>query len=66
MQNAHKQGAYAMNTNQVKGKLKDLKGKLKEKVGRLTGKTKTELEGIKDQVAGKTEKAWGDIRAEVK
>ena len=55
-----------MNTNQVKGKLKDLKGKLKEKVGRLTGKTKTELEGIKDQVAGKTEKAWGDIRAEVK
>jgi uncharacterized protein YjbJ (UPF0337 family) len=55
-----------MNTNQVKGTLKNLKGKVKEKVGHLTGNTKTELSGIKDQVTGKTEKAWGDIKEKAK
>jgi len=55
-----------MNKDQIKGTAKDIKGKIKEEVGHLTGNSKTEAEGVGGQVAGKVQKAFGNIKEKMK
>lgn len=55
-----------MNADHVKGGLKSAKGKVKEEVGHATGNSKTALKGVVEQVAGKAQKAWGDLRDKAK
>lgn len=51
-----------MNTNQIKGKAKDIGGKLQEGFGKATGSTEQQVKGLAKQVEGKVQKGAGDIQ----
>jgi uncharacterized protein YjbJ (UPF0337 family) len=55
-----------MNTNQVKGAVKDAAGKVQEKVGEVVGSTNQQVKGAAKQVAGKAQKAVGDVQEATK
>ncbi len=55
-----------MNNEHVKGAWNDIKGKVKEDVGHATGNTKTEGEGIADQLKSKVQTGLGDAKDAVK
>ena len=55
-----------MNEHQVKGRVEQAKGKVKEVAGRAVGNDRLRAEGEIDQVAGKTEKTYGDTKERVK
>jgi len=55
-----------MNKEHVKGAFKEGKGKLKEEFGHVTGKEGTSLKGVAEQVAGKVQQKFGDIKDAVK
>lgn len=51
-----------MNKDQVKGELNDIKGRVKRQTGEWTGDEESQTEGTVDQVKGKAQKAWGDLK----
>ena len=51
-----------MNKDNVKGTIDDAAGRAKRQVGEWTGDTKTQAEGAAQQVKGKVEKAWGNLK----
>jgi uncharacterized protein YjbJ (UPF0337 family) len=51
-----------MNKDNVKGTIDDAAGRAKRQVGEWTGDTKTQVEGAVQQVKGKVEKAWGNVK----
>lgn len=51
-----------MNSDQVKGAVKDAAGKVQRKAGELTGSTSQQVKGAAKQVEGKTQKAAGDVK----
>ena len=51
-----------MNKDQVKGTIDDAAGRAKRQVGEWTGDTGTQVEGAAQQVKGKAEKAWGNVK----
>ena len=51
-----------MNTDQVKGAVKDAAGKVQQEVGKVTGSTSQQAKGLEKQVEGKAEKAVGDVK----
>ena len=51
-----------MNTDQVKGAIKDAAGKVQEKAGEVVGSKSQEAKGLEKQVEGKAEKAVGDVK----
>ncbi|GAC1423199.1 MAG: hypothetical protein NVSMB6_24500 [Burkholderiaceae bacterium] len=51
-----------MNTDQVKGAVKDVAGKVQEKAGEVIGSKTQEAKGMEKQVEGKAEKAMGDVK----
>lgn len=51
-----------MDKDTVKGKVDDTVGRAKRQVGEWTGDTKTQAEGAAQQVKGKVEKAWGNVK----
>ena len=51
-----------MNSNQIKGAIKDAAGKVRRKAGEATGSTEQQVKGAADQVKGKTQKAAGDVQ----
>jgi uncharacterized protein YjbJ (UPF0337 family) len=53
-----------MNTEQMKGNLKQLIGKAKEKWGRLTADDWTMVEGQRDQLVGRIQERYGIAREE--
>jgi uncharacterized protein YjbJ (UPF0337 family) len=55
-----------MNKDQVKGTVDDVAGRAKRQVGEWTGDTGTQVEGAAQQVKGKAEKAWGNVKDAVK
>ena len=55
-----------MNEHQVKGRVEQATGKVKEVAGRAVGNDRLRAEGENDQVAGKTEKTYGDTKERVK
>jgi len=48
-----------MNTDNIEGIAHDLSGKVRDAAGGLTGDTVTQLRGKAEQVAGKTQRAYG-------
>jgi uncharacterized protein YjbJ (UPF0337 family) len=51
-----------MNKDNVKGTIDDAAGRAKRQVGEWTGDTKTQADGAAQQVKGKVEKAWGNLK----
>ena len=51
-----------MDKDQVKGAVDDAAGRIKRQVGEWTGDTGTQAEGAAQQVKGKVEKAWGNVK----
>lgn len=55
-----------MNKEHVKGAYKETKGKVKENLAHVAGKEGTSLKGVAEQVAGKVQQKFGDIKDAVK
>lgn len=55
-----------MNSDNLKGKLKDLGGKAQRGVGEATGDSDLEARGAANQAEGKTQNAWGNIKKEAR
>jgi uncharacterized protein YjbJ (UPF0337 family) len=55
-----------MNKDNVKGTMDDAAGRAKRQVGEWTGDTKTQVDGASQQVKGKVEKAWGNVKDAVR
>jgi len=55
-----------MNTDQVKGKLKEAAGSAQKGAGKLTGDTDQQAKGSANEVEGKTQKKLGDIKQGIK
>ncbi|PQA88032.1 CsbD family protein [Hyphococcus luteus] len=53
-----------MNSDELKGKWKQLQGAAKEKWGKLTDDELTEIEGDQDKLAGKIQEKYGVAREE--
>jgi len=51
-----------MDKDRVKGTMDDAAGRAKRQVGEWTGDTGTQAEGATQQVKGKIEKAWGNVK----
>jgi uncharacterized protein YjbJ (UPF0337 family) len=51
-----------MNKDQVKGTVNDAAGRAKRQVGEWTGNTETQAEGSAQQLKGKVQKAWGNLK----
>ncbi|HZY18383.1 MAG TPA: CsbD family protein [Ramlibacter sp.] len=51
-----------MNTDQVKGKLKEAAGEAQEQVGKATGNTDQEVRGHAHEQEGKVQKKVGDLK----
>ena len=51
-----------MNKDNIKGTIDDAAGRAKRQVGEWTGDTKTQVDGAAQQVKGKVEKAWGNLK----
>ena len=51
-----------MNSNQVKGAVKDVAGKVQRKTGELTGNTSQQVKGAVREAAGKVQKGVGDAQ----
>jgi len=55
-----------VNKDQVAGVAKQIKGSVKQAAGKATGNRQTEAEGTADKIAGKVQKAYGDVKEKVK
>ncbi len=51
-----------MDKDQVKGAVNDAAGRAKRQVGEWTGDTNAQVEGAAQQIKGKAQKAWGDVK----
>jgi len=55
-----------MNSNQIKGSIKDAAGKVRRKVGEALGSTEQQVKGGVEQAKGKTQRAVGDMQEEAR
>lgn len=55
-----------MNTDQVKGAMKDVMGKAQQKTGEMVNSPEQQAKGIAKQVEGKTQKTYGDAKEVIK
>ncbi|KQZ99651.1 hypothetical protein ASD64_15145 [Mesorhizobium sp. Root157] len=55
-----------VNKDQVAGVAKQVKGSVKETAGKATGNKQTQAEGTAEKIAGKVQKAYGDVKQKVK
>jgi uncharacterized protein YjbJ (UPF0337 family) len=55
-----------MNKDQVKGRAQEVKGKLKEVAGRISGNKNLEQEGKLQNVGGKVQAGYGDLKRDIK
>jgi uncharacterized protein YjbJ (UPF0337 family) len=55
-----------VNKDQVKGVGKQASGAVKEAAGKVTGNRRLEAEGKAENVAGKIQKGFGDVKEKVK
>lgn len=55
-----------MDSDRIKGPLKDAGGKAKEGWGDVTDDAETEAEGQADQVEGKVQTKWGETKDDVR
>jgi uncharacterized protein YjbJ (UPF0337 family) len=55
-----------MNTDQIKGAVKDVAGKVQRKTGEVIGSTEQQVKGAAKQVEGKAQRAYGDAKETLK
>lgn len=55
-----------MDKDRVKGKVKDIAGRAKRQVGEWTGDEEKQVEGTGQQVEGKVQNAWGNLKDKTK
>lgn len=55
-----------MNKDQVKGRTESAKGKVKEVTGKAVGNKELEGKGKAEQVRGKGQSTYGDVKKDVK
>jgi uncharacterized protein YjbJ (UPF0337 family) len=55
-----------VNKDQVAGMAKQVKGSVKQAAGKATGNRRTEAEGTADKIAGKVQKAYGDVKDKIR
>ncbi len=55
-----------VNKDQLAGLAKQVKGSVKQAAGRATGNQRTQVEGAADKIAGKVQKAYGDVKDKVR
>jgi uncharacterized protein YjbJ (UPF0337 family) len=55
-------GGGNVNKDTVKGTMDDVAGRAKRQVGEWTGDTNTQVDGAAQQIKGKAEKAWGNVK----
>lgn len=55
-----------MNTDQIKGTLKDAAGKVQQKAGELIDSHEQQAKGIAKQVEGTAQKKLGDVKEALK
>jgi uncharacterized protein YjbJ (UPF0337 family) len=51
-----------VDTDKLKGKLKDIGGRVERQAGEWTGDKDTQAEGMADQAEGKVQNAWGKAK----
>jgi len=51
-----------MDSNEIKGKMKDVAGKAQEKFGEVTGNKEQEIKGVGKQVEGKVQETFGKAK----
>ena len=51
-----------MDKDRMKGKIKDIKGRVERQTGEWTGDRDTQAKGVKDQVEGKMQSAFGRVK----
>ena len=51
-----------MDKDRIKGTIDDAAGRAKRQVGEWTGDTGAQAEGAAQQIKGKAEKAWGNVK----
>jgi len=51
-----------MDKDRVKGAVNDAAGRVKRQVGEWTGDTDAQAEGSMQQLKGKAQKAWGNVK----
>jgi len=54
-----------MNQDQMKGRGKEVKGNIKEAAGKALGNERMTTEGQAEQVEGKVQKTYGDVKHDV-
>ena len=55
-----------MDKDRVKGTVDDAAGRAKRQVGEWTGDKNAQMEGAAQQIKGKAEKAWGNVKDSVR
>ena len=55
-----------VNKDQVAGVAKQVKGSVKQAAGKATGNRRVQAEGTFDKIAGKLQKAYGDVTDKVR
>jgi len=55
-----------MNKDQTKGHLDEAKGKIKEVTGKIVGNDDLELKGKVQNIGGKAQAAYGDLKSDIK
>ena len=55
--------AGAGTSDKIDGNVREGKGRIEKAAGELTGDKKLKREGVKDEIAGKTKKAIGEVKA---
>ena len=65
MINHHREEISEMNTDQVRGKMKQLTGEIKRKWGKITDDDLREAQGSMEKLIGKIQERSGDRREEI-
>ena len=52
----------SMDKDTIKGKMKDVGGRMKRQAGEWTGDKEMQKEGSKDQIEGKAQKTFGNVK----
>lgn len=55
-----------MNKDQTNGRIEEVKGKVKEVAGKLTGNTELEHKGQAQNIKGKAQAGFGDVKEDLK
>ena len=56
------EGGNAVDKDRVKGAINEVAGRAKRQVGEWTGDTSDQIEGLTQELKGKAQKTWGNVK----